>query len=47
MGVNDVSARWLKASKTLKKDDQIYGQKAAEMAKIPVRPESLDLAKSL
>ena len=33
MGVKDVSARWLKASKTLKKEDQIYGQKLAEMAK--------------
>jgi hypothetical protein len=33
MGVKDVSARWLKASKALKKEDQIYGQKAADMAK--------------
>jgi len=33
MGVKDVSARWLKASKALKKEDQIYGQKLAEMAK--------------
>ena len=33
MGVKDVSARWLKASKALKKDDQVYGQKLAEMAK--------------
>lgn len=33
MGVKDVSARWLKASKALKKEDQIYGQKVAEMAK--------------
>lgn len=33
MGVKDVSARWLKASKALKKEDQIYGQKMAEMAK--------------
>lgn len=33
MGVKDVSARWLKASKALKKDDQIYGQMIAEMAK--------------
>lgn len=31
--VKDVSARWLKASKALKKEDQIYGQKLAEMAK--------------
>ena len=33
MGIKDVSARWLKASRALKKDDQIYGQKLAEMAK--------------
>ena len=34
MGVKDVSARWLKASKALKKEDQIYGQRLAEMAKM-------------
>jgi hypothetical protein len=33
MGVKDISARWLKASKALKKGDQVYGQKVAEMAK--------------
>jgi hypothetical protein len=33
MGVKDVAARWLKASRALKKEDQIYGQKLAEMAK--------------
>ena len=33
MGVKDVSGRWLKASKALKKEDQIYGQMVAEMAK--------------
>jgi hypothetical protein len=33
MGVKDVSARWLKASKALKKEDQVYGRKLAEMAK--------------
>ncbi len=33
MGVKDVSARWLKASKALKKDDQVYGQRLAEMAR--------------
>lgn len=33
MGVKDVSARWLKASKALKEEDQIYGQMLAEMAK--------------
>jgi hypothetical protein len=32
-GIKHVSARWLKASKALKKEDQIYGQKVAEMAK--------------
>jgi hypothetical protein len=34
MGVKDVSARWLKTSKGLKKEDQIYWQKLAEMAKM-------------
>ena len=33
MGAKDVSQRWLKASKALKKDDQVYGQRLAEMAK--------------
>jgi hypothetical protein len=33
MGMKDVSARWLKARLALKKEDQIYGQKLAEMAK--------------
>ena len=33
MAVKDASARWMKASKALKKDDQIYGQMVAEMAK--------------
>ena len=33
MGIKDVSARWLKASRALRKEDQIYGQKMAEMAK--------------
>jgi hypothetical protein len=33
MGVKDVSARWLKASRALKKEDQVYGQKLAEMSK--------------
>ena len=33
MGVKDVSARWMKASKALKKEDQVYGQKVAEMAR--------------
>jgi len=33
MGVKDVSARWAKASRALRKEDQIYGQRLAEMAK--------------
>lgn len=33
MGVKDVSSRWLKASRALKKEDQVYGQRVAEMAK--------------
>jgi hypothetical protein len=33
MAVKEVSARWLKASKALKKEDQVYGQKLAEMSK--------------
>jgi hypothetical protein len=33
MSAKDVSARWLKASKALKKKDQVYGQKLAEMAR--------------
>lgn len=33
MGVKDVSARWLKASRALKKEDRGFGQKVAEMAK--------------
>jgi hypothetical protein len=34
MGVKDVSARWLKASRALKKEDQAYGQRIAEMARM-------------
>jgi len=33
MGAKEVSARWLKASRALKKEDQIYGQNLAEMVK--------------
>jgi hypothetical protein len=33
MSIKDVSARWLKASRALKKEDQVYGQRVAEMAK--------------
>jgi hypothetical protein len=31
MGAKDVSARWLKAGQALKKEDQVYAQKLAEM----------------
>ncbi len=33
MGVKDVAARQAKASRALKKEDQVYGQMLAEMAK--------------
>ena len=33
MGAKEVSARWLKASRALKKEDQIYEQRLAEMVK--------------
>jgi len=33
MGVKEVSERWLKASRALRKEDQVYGQRLAEMAK--------------
>ncbi len=33
MGVKEVSARWLKASQAVKKEDQVYAQQLAEMAK--------------
>jgi hypothetical protein len=33
MGARDVSLRWLKASKAFRREDQIYGQKLAEMAR--------------
>ena len=33
MGAKNVSQRWLKASKALKKEDQVYGQRLAELAK--------------
>jgi len=32
-GTKDVSARWLKASRALKKEDQVYGQRLADLAK--------------
>jgi len=33
MGAKDVSERWQKASRALKKEDQVYGLKIAEMVK--------------
>jgi hypothetical protein len=33
MGVKEVSERWLKASRALKKEDQVYGLRLAEMAR--------------
>ncbi len=33
MDVKDVAARWTKASRAMKKEDQVYGQMLAEMAK--------------
>ena len=33
MAVKDVSARWMKASRALKKEDQIYALRLAELAK--------------
>ena len=32
-GAKEVSERWLKASRALMKEDQVYGQRLAEMAK--------------
>jgi hypothetical protein len=34
MGSQEVANRWLKASRALNKDDQIYGQRLAEMVKM-------------
>jgi len=34
MGVRDVSARWARAGRALKKEDQIYAEELARMAKI-------------
>lgn len=34
MGSQEVAQRWLKASRALSKDDQIYGQRIAEMIKM-------------
>jgi hypothetical protein len=32
MGVKELSARWLKARRALKKEDQVLGQKLVEMS---------------
>lgn len=34
MGSQEVAQRWLKASRALSKDDQVYGQKLAGMVKV-------------
>ena len=34
IGAKEVSARWLKASRALKKEDQIYGQRLAESQRL-------------
>jgi hypothetical protein len=34
MGSQEVAHRWLKASRALSKEDQVYGQRLAEMVKI-------------
>jgi dihydroxyacetone kinase-like predicted kinase len=34
MGSQEVAQRWFKASRALSKEDQIYGQKLAEMIKM-------------
>ena len=34
MGVQDVSARWVRAGRALKKEDQIYAEELARMARI-------------
>ena len=34
MGSQEVAQQWLKASRALSKDDQIYGQRLAEMVKM-------------
>ena len=33
LGAKEVSARWVKAGRALKKEDQVYGQRLVEMAK--------------
>jgi len=34
IGAKEVSARWLKASRALKKEDQVLGRKLAEMVRM-------------
>jgi hypothetical protein len=34
MGVREVSARWVRAGRALKKEDRIYAEELARMAKI-------------
>jgi hypothetical protein len=34
MGVREVSARWVRAGRALKKEDQIYAEELSRMAKI-------------
>jgi len=34
MSTKEVLAKWLKASRALRKEDQIYGQRLAEMVKM-------------
>jgi hypothetical protein len=34
MGSQEVAQRWLKASRALSKEDQIYGQRLAELIKM-------------
>ena len=41
MGVKELSARWLKARKALKKEDQVLGQKLVEMSKLHAARDSM------
>ncbi len=34
MGSQEVADRWMKATRALRKEDQIYGQRLAEMARV-------------
>ena len=52
MGSQDVAQRWLKTSRALSKDDQMYGQRLAEMSRrtpanlsnLKTTPESCDFS---